>query len=128
LGRPWSLQVGFASWSQIDISAGCDAHDTAVCAAPANAMIRVVLKQAYHPHWSAPGCETQASARGNLTLECPAARLRKPVEVIFRDAVSEAGAQVSLVAWQILVLIAGAAAIVSRRTHFQGRHIVTDGN
>jgi hypothetical protein len=144
LGRPWSLQVGFSSWSQIHISAGCDTHDTAVCAAPANAMIRVVLKQAYHPHWSAPGCETQASARGNLTLECPAARLRNPVEVIFRDAVSEAGARVSLVAWQILVLIAGASlsvhwlitregarlgsAIVSRRTHFQGRHIVTDGD
>jgi hypothetical protein len=30
-----------------------------------------------------------------------AARLRDPVEVIFRDEVSEAGAQVSVLAWQI---------------------------
>ena len=115
LGRPWSLHVGFASWSHIDIRAGCDAHDTAVCTAPDNATIRVVLKQAYHPNWSASGCETQASARGNLTLECPAARLRDPVEVIFRDEVSEAGAQVSVLAWQIWGLIVVGVLLVQWR-------------
>jgi hypothetical protein len=128
LRKPWSLQVGFVSWSHMDIRAVCDARATAFCTAPDDAMIRMVLKQAYHPHWSAPGCETQASARGNLTLVCPAARLRDPVEVIFRDAVSEAGAQVSLLAWLMLALIAGAAGSVQWRITREGVRLGPPGH
>lgn len=113
VARPWSLNGGFASWSRIRLSAGCETNNTAVCTAPDSATIRIVLKQAYHSNWRAAGCETHASPRGNLTLDCPAPRLRAlPVELTFRDVVSDAAAQVSILAWQIWLWAAAGALVL----------------
>jgi hypothetical protein len=49
----------------------------------------VVLRQAYHPFWNAPGCDTYSSLSGNLIVDCPASRMREaPIELDFRDATS----------------------------------------
>jgi hypothetical protein len=62
----------------------------------------LVLGQAYHALWTAPGCSTAATVDGNLGLDCPASRLREgPVSLEFDDTISDLGAQVSLFAWQV---------------------------
>jgi hypothetical protein len=108
-----SLLGGFASWNHIFLSAGCDTDRTVVCMAPDAARIQIVLKQAYHPNWHASGCETHAAPHGNLTLDCPAWRLEEsPVELVFRDVVSDVAAHVSIVAWQIWLCVVGATLLI----------------
>jgi hypothetical protein len=124
VAKPWSLRVGFASWSHIDLRAGCETQDTAICTAADSARISVLLKQAYHPNWRALGCETRASPRGNLMVECPATRLRDPIEVIFRDEVSDVAAQVSILAWQTWAWIVAGVLLVQWRVTTGRRHAV----
>jgi hypothetical protein len=107
-------RAGFASWNHIYLSAGCETDRTAACTAPGAARIQIVLKQAYHPNWHASGCATRAAPRGNLTLDCPASRLQasSPVELAFRDVVSDLAAHVSIIAWQIWLCVAVSALLV----------------
>lgn len=85
---------------------------------------QVVLRQAYHPLWKAPGCETYATARGNLAVDCPAARVREgAIELDFRDATSDFAALISAASWK--VWLSGTALMVLLRTvtgiRFRGR-------
>jgi hypothetical protein len=119
---PSLLRAGFASWSHIHLSAECAGGSATACTVPGFARTQVILKQAYHPNWHASGCETRASLRGNLTLDCPARRLQEsPVELIFRDVSSDQAAHISILAWQMwLCMVAGAGLIqcgVTRRAN-----------
>ena len=81
--------------------------------APDAARIQIVLKQAYHPNWHASGCETHAAPHGNLTVDCPAWRLEEtPVELVFRDVLSDVAAHVSIVTWQIWLCVVGATLLI----------------
>ena len=62
---------------------------------------QVVLRQAYHPLWKAPGYETYATTRGNLVVDCPASRVREgAIELDFRDATSDFAALISAASWK----------------------------
>jgi len=59
------------------------------------ARMQVVLRQAYHPFWNAPGCDTYSSMHGNLIVDCPASRVREgAIELDFRDATSDFAARI----------------------------------
>jgi hypothetical protein len=67
--------------------------------------MQVVLRQAYHPLWSAPGCGTYSITRGNLIVDCPASRLREgAIELDFRDATSDFAARISTTTWKSWLL------------------------
>jgi len=71
---------------------------------PAGRM-QVVLRQAYHPLWNAPGCDTYSSMRGNLIVDCPASRVREgSIELDFRDATSDFAARISTTTWKSWLL------------------------
>jgi hypothetical protein len=97
-GDALRLRGEFVSWSRIrlvpvaeqPIGATGDRH----------AIVRVVLNQAYHPLWSVgSGASLEPGEQGNLTVSCSLDRLiRAPLELEFRDPVSDAGARVSAAA------------------------------
>jgi hypothetical protein len=99
------IRAVFPSWSRIQLLADCNRSGkpdgTPPCEVAPTSRIRIVLKQAYHPNWQAVGCQAQATLRGNLALDCPAVQLmRSPVELVFRDAISDWAARISLVMWR----------------------------
>jgi len=66
---------------------------------------RVVLRQAYHPLWNAPGWDTYSSMHGNLIVDCPASRVREgAIELDFRDATSDFAARISTTTWKSWLL------------------------
>jgi hypothetical protein len=80
--------------------------------ASANAPVRIVLNQAFHPLWQSAGCSTLRSLRGNLILECPLARLQQgPLELTFDDKLSDFSAYVSTMSWTIWLLCAAVMAL-----------------
>lgn len=103
--RGFQLSAGFMSWNHIRISnegsnGSFNQRDAAMGAEPPN--LRIVLNQAYHPFWSAEGCTTSRSERGNLTLECPLASLRdQTIDLAFNDRLSRVAASTSVLAWAI---------------------------
>jgi hypothetical protein len=100
--HPMHIRADFSSWSGIRLIAGCESGGAAGCAIPRWGRIQIILKQAYHRNWRAPGCETQATPTGNLLLDCPAGRLLEmPAELIFRDPLSDRAAWVSTLSWKI---------------------------
>jgi hypothetical protein len=121
--HPIHISASFGSWSDIRLIAGCDADGAARCATALLGRIQLILKQAYHRNWRAAGCETQATPTGNLLLDCPAGHLLEgPVELIFRDPLSDRAAWVSTLSWKIclamtvgLALLAGCTATVRAR-------------
>jgi hypothetical protein len=116
-----ALQVRFVSWSRMEIRAAC--VDERVCDAPRSGVIRIVLAQAYHSDWRAPGCEVYGTPGGNLALECPVRQLREPLRLEYRNASSDQAARVSSTAWKmwVCVLMAGFLAHCLRRTSLR-RH------
>jgi hypothetical protein len=103
------VQAGFSTWSHIRLAVDCPlSGDGASCAAPAGGRMQLVLRQAYHPLWSAPGCDTYASVHGNLVVDCPSSRLHDgAIELDFRDATSDLAARVSVRAWQSWLVATG---------------------
>jgi hypothetical protein len=109
------LRAEFASWSRIRIQADCRyAQTPEACNPPPGSRLRIILKQAFHSNWRVPSeCETGATGSGNLILECPAERLlHSPLQLEFRDPLSELSARVSLVAWKAWICLAAAAGLL----------------
>jgi hypothetical protein len=111
-----AARVQFASWNRISVGLPCAATgDDPSC--------RVVLPQAYHEFWTAPGCSTRADAHGRLLLDCPASRVREgTVQLTFDDRVSDLGSRVSKLGWELwcwatLALLSGWAALQLRHGH-----------
>jgi hypothetical protein len=107
------VRAVFSSWSQIELHADCESGGALSCDFAPAARIQIILKQAYHANWQADGCQTQASPRGNLTLDCPAARLlTSPIELVFRDATSDWAARISLLMWKSWMCLGSAVLLV----------------
>jgi hypothetical protein len=114
-GSPPALRAEFASWSRIRIQADCGVAPTlGACDPPPGSRLRITLKQAFHSNWRVPSeCETSATGSGNLILDCPADRLlRSPLELVFRDPLSELSARVSILTWKAWICIAAAAGLL----------------
>ena len=88
-----SFSGQFVTWSHITLS------QTPGTGLPGTT-VRLVLWQAYHPYWRAESCTTEAAAKGNLVLNCPATLLKTHVvDLHFNDRLSEVAAAVSRSAW-----------------------------
>lgn len=98
-GRVPAVQVRFVSWSEIEIRPDCGGQG--VCDFARDSVVRIVLAQAYHSDWSAPGCEVYGTPAGNLALECPVQRLLKPLRVQYRNGLSDLALGVSGTAWAL---------------------------
>jgi hypothetical protein len=110
-----TVRAEFASWSRIRIQADCGvAQPLAACNPPPGSRLRIILKQAFHSNWRVPSeCETSATGSGNLSLECPADRLLgAPLELVFRDPLSELSARVSILTWKAWICLAAAAGLL----------------
>ncbi len=100
IGDAARLRGEFLTWNRIRILAEVSAP---LCSPPdCRAIVQVVLNQAYHPLWSVgAGASLLSGEQGNLTILCSLDRLQRgPLELEFRDPVSDAGARVSAVAWR----------------------------
>jgi hypothetical protein len=100
------IRAGFSTWSHIRLAADCPlSGEGSSCLTSPAGRTQVVLRQAYHPFWSAPGCDTYSSTRGNLIVDCPASRLREgAIELDFRDTTSDSAAHISTTAWKSWLL------------------------
>ncbi len=108
IGPQASVQAGFVTWSHIRLQS--QNIPPAIGADPVGepARIQVVLNQAFHPFWQAPGCRTARNDHGNLIVDCPLPRLREaPVDVQFNDALSEFAATISTRAWGLWIATIG---------------------
>lgn len=106
--RGIAAQARFVTWSHIRVTPDDrggilnDRYDGS------DVRLRVILNQAYHPLWQAEGCNTLRSIRGNLILECPAARIRdQTIDLTFNDELSRVAADTSQRAWHGWLLIMG---------------------
>ncbi len=101
------VRARFSTWSHIRLAADCPSGNDSSCTVSPAGRMQVVLRQAYHPFWSAPGCDIYSSAHGNLIVDCPISRMREgPVELDFRDSTSDFGARISTTAWKSWLLAA----------------------
>lgn len=90
------LEAGFLTWNHIRI-APAPASFRVHAVAHDDAMLHIVLNQAYHSRWSSSSCELTRGDRGNLVANCPATQVQAgPVDLVFFDPVSELGMRVSL--------------------------------
>jgi hypothetical protein len=101
-----AVHARFSTWSHIRLAVDCPLSGTEPsCLTSPAERLQVVLRQAYHPLWNAPGCDTSASTRGNLIVDCPASRLREgAIELDFRDATSDFAARISTTSWKSWLL------------------------
>jgi hypothetical protein len=119
-----AIRADFVSWSRIRIQADCGPGQTLpACNPPPGAWMRIILKQAFHTDWQAPsGCETERTGSGNLVLACPTARLLEaPLELVFRNPLSELSARVSIRTWIAWMCLAPAALLVPSFAAFRAR-------
>src|SRR5260370_11658366 len=100
------VHARFSTWSHIRLAADCPLSGSdSSCATSPTGRMQVVLRQAYHPLWNAPGCDTYSSMRGNLIVDCPASRMREgAIELDFRDATSDFAARISTTTWKFWLL------------------------
>ncbi len=100
------IRARFSTWSHIRLAADCPSSgEDSSCPASPTARMQVVLRQAYHPLWNAPGCDTYSSTHGNLIVDCPASRVREgAIELDFRDATSDFAARISTTTWKSWLL------------------------
>jgi hypothetical protein len=106
LNAATAVHARFSTWSHIRLAVDCplSGHDSSCLTSPAGRM-QVVLRQAYHPLWNAPGCDTYSSMHGNLIVDCPASRVREgTIELDFRDATSDFAARISTTTWKSWLL------------------------
>jgi hypothetical protein len=105
---PTTVHARFSTWSHIRLAVDCPLYGSGTsCATSPAGRMQVVLRQAYHPLWNAPGCDTYAGMRGNLIVDCPASRVREgAIELDFRDATSDLAARISMTAWKFWFLAA----------------------
>jgi hypothetical protein len=100
-----AVHARFSTWSHIRLAADCPLPGNSSCATPPAGRMQVVLRQAYHPFWNAPGCDTYSSLGGNLIVDCPASRMREgAIELDFRDATSDFAARISTTTWKSWLL------------------------
>jgi hypothetical protein len=109
-----TVHARFSTWSHIRLAVDCPlSGDGSSCVTSPAGRMQVVLRQAYHPLWNAPGCDTYASMRGNLIVDCPASRVREgAIELDFRDATSDMAAHISTTAWKAWLLAAASLALI----------------
>jgi hypothetical protein len=110
---PTPVHARFSTWSHIRLEFDCPSGNGPACVTSPAGRMQVVLRQAYHPLWNAPGCDTYASMRGNLIVDCPASRVREgAIEVDFRDATSDFAAHISTTAWKSWLLAAASMMVL----------------
>src|SRR5260370_3302881 len=92
-----AVHARFSTWSHIRLAVDCPlSGNDSSCATSPTGRMQVVLRQAYHPLWNAPECDTYSTTRGNLIVDCPASRVREgTIELDFRDATSDFAARIS---------------------------------
>jgi hypothetical protein len=121
-----TLRAEFASWSRIRIQADCGfAQTLPACNPPPGSRTQIILKQAFHSDWRAPPeCETGRTGSGNLLLECPTARLLdSPLELVFRNPLSEFSARVSILTWRLWMCFAAAGLLVPSFAAIRARRV-----
>lgn len=101
-----AVEAKFLSWNRIQLEAQTTPMSVTASTTPPQ-RIQLVLNQAFHPLWQAPGCETLRHARGNLIVDCPMSRLQQgPIELSFHNELSEHAAHVSTLAWKSWLIAA----------------------
>ena len=117
-GKPLNglaIHTVFSSWSRILLSAACESKEASSCQFDPAGRIQITLKQAHHSDWRAAGCAVQKTDHGNLLLDCPAARLfDSPVELSFRDPLSDWAAGISIFMWKTWLCLVVAVLVVPR--------------
>src|SRR5258708_8766232 len=101
-----AVRARFSTWSHIRLAADCPSsgNDSSCTTAPAGRM-QVVLPQAYHPFWNAPGCDTYSSMHRPFIVDCPVSRMREgPIELDFRDTTSDVAPRISTRTWKSSLL------------------------
>jgi hypothetical protein len=110
------LKAGFMTWNKIRI---LTAPTVRSGLAPKDAVLHVVLNQAYHTGWRSTSCTLGRGTEDNLVASCPAAELAAgPIDLVFSDPVSELGSRVSLMSATALGMAIGLltlAGLVPRR-------------
>ena len=113
---PLTMRATFSTWSHIRLGIDCRSESAASCMGAPAARMQMVLRQAFHPLWKAPGCTTTASVLGNMIVDCPVARLREgPIELKFDDTTSDYAAHISTTAWKIWLLLIGFLLLICYR-------------
>ena len=86
----------FATWSRVHL----DLAPALLARAGADPSFRVVLNQAYSPHWRAQGCAASRDDSGKLVLTCAPGELgASGIELTFDEPVSRVGVRVGAGAW-----------------------------
>jgi hypothetical protein len=107
-----AVHAQFTSWSHVRLGIACPSHNDSSCMSAGSGRVQLVLRQAYHPFWNAPDCDTYASPHGNLVVDCPASRInRGAVELNFDDAMSDFAARISTTSWDLWLLVTGPLAL-----------------
>jgi hypothetical protein len=123
LVQPWrgtgaqpAAHVLFPSWSQLLVQIDCPGGNSrSSCLGSESSRTQLVLRQAYHEFWKAPGCNTSADSRGNLVLNCPASAFRHgTISATFDAPISDLGAHFSRWSWMVLIGIIGALGLIFR--------------
>jgi hypothetical protein len=103
--------AGFLTWNHIRIPPAAPASFRVHAVVQSDAMLHIVLNQAYHAGWSSPSCHLTRGERGNLVANCPAADAQdQAIDLVFFDPVSDLGTRVSMqasaaVAFTVPVLV-----------------------
>jgi hypothetical protein len=127
-GTPWNplanVHAQFSTWSHIRLEVECPSNTDSSCLTSPTARMQVTLRQAYHPLWKTPGCDTYAGASGNLIVDCPASRVRDgAIELDFRDTTSDFAARISTTTWKSWLLATGTLMLIwlGTRIRIRGR-------
>jgi hypothetical protein len=98
------IRARFVTWSRILID--LDSPVEVSPSAAEESTVEVVLNQAYHHQWTAPGGTLSPSAHNNIVLRCNESRLGSgPVELSFHDPISRWGWNISRGAWGAWLVI-----------------------
>ncbi len=82
--------------------------------------IQVVLNQSFNSSWRAPGCNATGNEHGNLLLDCPMNRVSQgPIDLLFRDELSERASAVSIDAWKLWLILLGGVLLGSLAMPFE---------
>jgi hypothetical protein len=103
-----TMHAQFTTWSHVRLGVTCPSNNGSPCVGAGPGRMQLILRQAYHPFWNAPGCEIYASPHGNLVVDCPASRLSGgAVELNFDDTMSDFAARISTTSWDVWLLVTG---------------------
>jgi hypothetical protein len=117
-----TLHAGFSTWSHIRLAVDCRTENASICLGAQPSRVQVALRQAYHPLWRAPECNTYAGAHDNLVVDCPATRLREgAIELVFDNTLSDIAARTSAAAWTVWFPLIGLLILLCHQN--RSRHL-----